>query len=707
MTESETRVSPAVVFDDLSNNQYFFSRHMPLPVWNAGGVLTLRDEASIRAGEHVRWEPWEHWEMADMHWDEVDEQGAHRWEWSPHHGWQSQTHWSLDHFSTEHHDYIAVIRGPASGYNSPEHRQLEQDAIASQLRNFRPIMEEFTSTVGLLYYLQTGTTTYSNVALDQQNIEYFRSRPVHFTYTTAGTGTHSARGHMEASHFVNFGWGWDWPLDATLYLAFTDEVISAQTGLFAAARTAYIRDFAIMGASALLILVLLAISILGAGRRRGVDGIYFQTIDRPYLDLSLAVLFGWAALSVVLFFYFVDQMQFGPRVAIWNMLFAVFAVFVGGPALLWLLSFAKRIKAGGFWRHTLLFVVPTQCGRRILHFVRSLWAGASLTAKVIVISTVSFFLMLLVGVMGLNTWHPAPIFLLSLLFTAVVTFFLLRYALRIYKLEQGAREAEHGIYDSEIQVGGGELGRIADSINNVSAGIHLAVDERMKSERLKTELITNVSHDIRTPLTSIITYVDLLKQEGLGSEHAPEYLDILEQKSQRLKILTEELFEAAKAATGNIEVNITPLDFSHLLNQVLGELDSAIQASDLELRINLPEHLYILADGKLLWRVMENLLSNVFKYALPGSRVYLDAVQEGPLVQIVLKNISATELNVDPAELTERFKRGDDSRTDGGTGLGLSIVQSFVNAQGGKFTIAIDGDLFKATVCLPSGNTEA
>jgi len=645
--------------------------------------------------------------MADMRWDEVDEQGVRRWEWSSHHGWQPQIHWSLDHFATVHYDYIAVIKGPPGTYGSPEHRELERNAIASQLHNFRRTMEELTNTAGLLYYLQTGTATHSNVALDRQNIDYFRSHPVYFTHSTVGTGTHSTHGHMVASHPVNFGWGWDWPLDATLYLAFTDEVVSAQTGLFAAARTAYIRDFSIMGASALLILVLLVISLLGAGRRRGAEGVHFAQIDRPYLDLSLAVLFGWAALSVILFFNFAGQTQFAPSVAVWNMLFAVFAVFVGAPMLLWLLSFAKRIKAGGFWRHTLLFVVPTQCGRRILRFVRSLWAGASLTVKVAGIAVAAFFLMLMVGVMGQTTWHPVPIFLLSLFFTAVVTFFLLRYALRIYKLEQGAQEVERGHYDSEIDVGGGELGRIADSINNISAGIHLAVDERMKSERLKTELITNVSHDIRTPLTSIITYVDLLKQEGLTSENASEYLDVLEQKSQRLKILTEELFEAAKAATGNIEVNITELDFVHLLNQVLGELDSAIQASDLELRINLPEHLYILADGKLMWRVMENLLSNVFKYALPGSRVYLDAVQEGHLVRIVLKNISATELNVDPAELTERFKRGDDSRTDGGTGLGLSIVQSFVNAQGGKFTISIDGDLFKATVSLPSGEMEA
>jgi len=223
----------------------------------------------------------------------------------------------------------------------------------------------------------------------------------------------------------------------------------------------------------------------------------------------------------------------------------------------------------------------------------------------------------------------------------------------------------------------------------------------MKSERLKTELITNVSHDIRTPLTSIITYTDLLKHEGLDNEKAPEYLDILMQKSQRLKTLTDELFEAAKAATGNIEVHITELDIVSLINQVLGELDGAIKSSGLDLRVKLPERQFVRADGKLMWRVMENLLSNVFKYSLPGSRVYLDVeIAENSLVRIDIKNISASELNVDPNELTERFKRGDASRADGGSGLGLSIVQSFVGAQGGRFSVSIDGDLFKATVYL-------
>jgi signal transduction histidine kinase len=289
----------------------------------------------------------------------------------------------------------------------------------------------------------------------------------------------------------------------------------------------------------------------------------------------------------------------------------------------------------------------------------------------------------------------------TLAYTAAAVIFLLRYANRIHRLEKGAREASSGAYAFEINVGGGELGRIAGHINNITAGINAAVEQRMKSERLKTELITNVSHDIRTPLTSIITYADLLKNEGLDSEKAPEHLEVLVQKSMRLKTLTDELFEASKAATGNIDVHVAELDLVSLINQVLGELDGAIRSSGLDLRANLPDQLPAAADGKLMWRVMENLLSNVFKYSLPGSRVYLDARQEGGSVAVDLKNMSAAELNVDPSELTERFKRGEPSRTDGGSGLGLSIVQSFIEAQGGWFGISIDGDLFKATILLP------
>ena len=267
-------------------------------------------------------------------------------------------------------------------------------------------------------------------------------------------------------------------------------------------------------------------------------------------------------------------------------------------------------------------------------------------------------------------------------------------------MEQGAKAAGGGRYDNPIAVTGGELGSIATSINNISDGIHAAVMERLKSERLKTELITNISHDIRTPLTSLITYTDLLKSEGLDSEGAPEYLEILIQKSVRLKTLTDDLFEASKAASGNIKVQMENLDLTDHVHQVLGELEEKVRASGLDFRLDLPEHALVYADGKLLWRIMANLLSNVFKYALTGSRVYIDIVPENEWYRLDIKNISERPLNVDPSELTERFKRGDDARGGEGSGLGLSIAQSFVQSQGGRFELSIDGDLFKVSLYL-------
>jgi signal transduction histidine kinase len=294
-----------------------------------------------------------------------------------------------------------------------------------------------------------------------------------------------------------------------------------------------------------------------------------------------------------------------------------------------------------------------------------------------------------------------PMLLFAFVFTGLAVFGLLRYSRKLYLLTQGAKAASGGQYGSHIDVTGGELGSIADSINNISDGINVAVAERLKSERLKTELITNISHDIRTPLTSLITYTDLLKSEGLGAEKAPEYLDVLIQKSARLKTLTDDLFEASKAASGNVDVHIDNLDFADFIRQALGETDGKLRGSGLDFRLNLPEHAPVRADGKLLWRVMDNLLSNVFKYALAGSRVYIDIAAEDESYRLDIKNISEHPLNVDPSELTERFKRGDGARSGEGSGLGLSIAQSFVLSQGGRFVLSIDGDLFKASVHLP------
>ncbi|MDE6108283.1 MAG: HAMP domain-containing histidine kinase, partial [Oscillospiraceae bacterium] len=229
-----------------------------------------------------------------------------------------------------------------------------------------------------------------------------------------------------------------------------------------------------------------------------------------------------------------------------------------------------------------------------------------------------------------------------------------------------------------------------------------AVDERLKSERFKAELITNVSHDLKTPLTSIINYVDLLKKEDIQEEKAREYIEVLDRKSQRLKKLTEDLVEASKASTGTLTVNAERLGVVQLVEQALGEYSAKFENAGLTLVSTLPpEEVYVRADGRHLWRILDNLMGNCVKYALSGTRVYLEVVKWDGNVIFSLKNISANQLNVPPEELMERFVRGDESRTTEGSGLGLSIARSLTDLQGGTFRLSIDGDLFKAAVSFP------
>ena len=228
------------------------------------------------------------------------------------------------------------------------------------------------------------------------------------------------------------------------------------------------------------------------------------------------------------------------------------------------------------------------------------------------------------------------------------------------------------------------------------------MDERLKSERMKAELITNVSHDLKTPLTSIINYVDLLKKEDIQGEKAREYIEVLDRKSQRLKKLTEDLVEASKASTGTLTVNPERLGVTQLVTQALGEYSEKLSAAGLTVVSTLTEEeVYVQADGRHFWRILDNLMGNCVKYAMPGTRIYLDLVAWDGYVTLSLKNISAGQLNIPAEQLMERFVRGDESRTTEGSGLGLSIARSLTELQGGLFRLEVDGDLFKAVVSFP------
>ncbi|WP_349669280.1 HAMP domain-containing sensor histidine kinase [Lacrimispora sp.] len=248
----------------------------------------------------------------------------------------------------------------------------------------------------------------------------------------------------------------------------------------------------------------------------------------------------------------------------------------------------------------------------------------------------------------------------------------------------------------------GKERELAENINHISTGLETALQEKVRSERLKADLITNVSHDIKTPLTSIINYVDLIKREKIQDPRIQGYLEVLEQKSQRLKTLTEDLVEASKASSGNLKLDMTSIDFVELIYQTNGEFEEKFALRHLELVSTLPDDTMLIeADGRYLWRVLENLYNNAFKYAMEHSRVYVDITKEEDKILFTIKNISENPLNIRADELTERFVRGDVARTTEGSGLGISIAKSLTELQGGQFQLYIDGDLFKATVAFP------
>lgn len=302
--------------------------------------------------------------------------------------------------------------------------------------------------------------------------------------------------------------------------------------------------------------------------------------------------------------------------------------------------------------------------------------------------------------------QQAPEALLFIAAYLLVAFPCLLYILGSYNMiRSGARDMAGGNLERQLETTGrGLFGSLAASINNMKEGYQTALEEQVKSERLKTELITNVSHDLKTPLTSIVNYVDLLRAPGLDGETRDKYLEVLTQKTGRLKLLIDDLFEASKMASGTVELQMEKIDVAALLEQALAEFSDKIAASSLTFRVKGAEnHLYAHLDGRKMWRVFENLIGNALKYSLPGTRVYMELLEEETGFTFIMKNISAYEIDFQAEELMERFKRGDASRSTEGSGLGLAIAKSIVELQGGIFRVDLDGDVFKVILRLPKG----
>lgn len=332
-------------------------------------------------------------------------------------------------------------------------------------------------------------------------------------------------------------------------------------------------------------------------------------------------------------------------------------------------------------------------GRRIL-LLTSLLLLIPFFGIVLIILLFGIYDASVVALAGLAAFYS-----LIIIIAAVIIYRRSKY---LDEIIEASKEIAEGNVENKIEVReNSDLAVLAENINNIKQGLKAAVEQELKSERLKTELITNVSHDLKTPLTSIISYIDLMKKEDISPETAVDYLKVIDKKAERLKFLIEDLFEAAKTATGSVELNIEKLELKSLLNQTLAEFENKIQDSGLIFKINLPEYkVYVMADGVRLYRVFANLISNAIKYSLRGSRVYVDLTYLEGKAQLIIKNISSYEMNFNAEEITERFKRGDEARSTEGSGLGLAIAKNIIELHNGSLNIEVDGDLFKAIVTI-------
>lgn len=368
-----------------------------------------------------------------------------------------------------------------------------------------------------------------------------------------------------------------------------------------------------------------------------------------------------------------------------------YGVFTLGCFFMGYVSLIKRIKGRNLWKNSLL--------RVIVRFIYKIYDNRKKTTKTVLLLC-GFFLVQGIAVLFRN----GVTMLLVLLADVGVFYVVLNGLLLKEKLKKGIEEIALGNMEYQIPLQGlrGENLKLAEMINGIANGFHMAVEEAMKNERLKTDLITNVSHDIKTPLTSIINYVAILKQSDIADPKIQGYLDILEAKAQRLKTLTEDVVEASKVSSGNISLEYMDVDLVEMIQQTEGEMAEKFEARNLKMIVNLPaEPAVVHVDGRRMWRVLENIFGNAAKYAMPGTRVYADLKLEEDTVDLSLKNVSEHQLNISADELTERFIRGDLSRSSEGSGLGLSITQSLTTMQGGTFNLYLDGDLFRVNIRFP------
>lgn len=550
---------------------------------------------------------------------------------------------------------------------------------------------------------QNGKVVHTNVSESESDpVLWIQARSANKEYPWNGTevGLYSevTMPYARNMALVNSAADYAAPSGTSIYTGMSDAYYEQQRAQYAGDYKGYLTVIT-------LLIVWIALFVAGfvwlmytAGRSPHNDEVKVTFMDSVYLDIGGIVLF---LIMLFLTVLFSEERIWMPGTVSAVQVIRISAYTSIGVILsiMWSMSISRRVK-----RHENYTLFG-----RIFGGIINTYTKGSLRAKGV--GTVIWYLIgaLLFAfiTVGLGVLIGGTGVFIGLVFTAIYLTAALRYSINkaeaVQSISEGVRHIKEGDLNYRIKRGGGaEYDEIATGIEHIAEGLDAAVSHEVKSERMKTELITNVSHDIKTPLTSILTYVDLLKKEGITSPNAPKYLEVLDMKSRRLKYLTDDLFEAAKASSGDMKVDLKRIELAQFMDQAMGEMSDKIEASGLEFVIApVGEKMFVDADGKMLWRVIGNVIENALKYAAPHSRVYIDFVSEDEKACIVVKNVSRDALNVSEEELMERFTRGDESRHTEGSGLGLSIARNFMELMGGEFAIEIDGDLFKATICFP------
>lgn len=447
-----------------------------------------------------------------------------------------------------------------------------------------------------------------------------------------------------------------------------------------------------------------------AGRRPEDEEIHLNGFDRWYTEIAAGTVIGIWLAGTIISGTLIANSSLGYSHVVVTVI--VICLICGTYTMAWFLigylSLVRRIKAGTLWKNSLIRKVLKwigKCSGKLADFARAFSRNTAEKIKVLLVGGAFLFLQfLIIGCV----FSGAGVFLLALMAVDVaVMIFAIRKADGQDRIMDGLKKISDGELQYKIKTDTltGKQKVMAEYINNIGSGLDAAVENSLKKERMQTELITNVSHDLKTPLTSIINYVDLMKRENPTDPKIQEYLRILDEKSQRLKVLTEDVVEASKASTGNIKLEMNDIDFVEMVQQVIGEFEEKFQEKNLTMMVHFTDEPSIIyADGQRMWRVLENVFGNVVKYAMEGTRVYAEISNRNKKVTFSLKNISAQPLNISADELTERFIRGDVARNTEGSGLGLSIAKSLTELQGGEFKLYLDGDLFKVMITFVAKN---